>query len=247
MAAHALVIGAGGLGSPVAAVPGHRRRRAASRWWTTTRWTSPTCSARSRTTWRASARPRRSPPQQAIARHQPGVAGARRHGARRRTRCWMSWWPHADVVHRLLRQLRHPPRGQRAPASGTASRWCPAPRSASTARSRVYDTARPACALLRLRVPARRSEFEETRCATMGVFAPLVGIIGAMQAAEALKLLSGAGPSLAGRLQMLDGRTMEWSEVRVPRNPACPVCANGCHPGLAGIARSPRSHLGRVR
>jgi molybdopterin-synthase adenylyltransferase len=68
-------------------------------------------------------------------------------------------------------------------------------------------------------------EFEETRCATMGVFAPLVGIIGAMQAAEALKLLSGAGTSLAGRLQMLDGRTMEWHEVRVPRNPACPVCS----------------------
>jgi len=58
------------------------------------------------------------------------------------------------------------------------------------------------------------------------VFAPLVGIIGAMQAAEALKLLSGAGPSLAGRLQMLNGRTMEWSEVRVPRNMECPVCAN---------------------
>ena len=68
-------------------------------------------------------------------------------------------------------------------------------------------------------------DFEETRCATMGVFAPLVGIIGAMQAAEALKLLSGAGTSLAGRLQMLDGRAMEWSEVRIPRNLACPVCA----------------------
>ena len=65
---------------------------------------------------------------------------------------------------------------------------------------------------------------EETRCATMGVFAPLVGIIGAMQAAEALKLLSGAGPSLAGRLLMLDGRAMEWNEVKVPRNPTCPVC-----------------------
>jgi molybdopterin/thiamine biosynthesis adenylyltransferase len=71
---------------------------------------------------------------------------------------------------------------------------------------------------------APSDEFEETRCATMGVFAPLVGIIGAMQAAEALKLLSGAGSSLAGRLQMLDGRAMEWNEVRVPRNPACPVC-----------------------
>ena len=69
------------------------------------------------------------------------------------------------------------------------------------------------------------SSFEETRCATMGVFAPLVGIIGAMQAAEALKLLSGAGQSLAGRLLMLDGRAMEWSEVRIPRNLRCPVCA----------------------
>jgi molybdopterin/thiamine biosynthesis adenylyltransferase len=68
-------------------------------------------------------------------------------------------------------------------------------------------------------------EFEETRCATMGVFAPMVGIIGAMQAAEALKLLSGAGPSLAGRMLMLDGRAMEWNEMRVPRNPHCPVCA----------------------
>ena len=66
--------------------------------------------------------------------------------------------------------------------------------------------------------------FEETRCATMGVFAPLVGIIGAMQAAEALKLLSGAGTSLDGRLQMLDGRSMEWNEIRLPRHGDCPVC-----------------------
>jgi len=72
---------------------------------------------------------------------------------------------------------------------------------------------------------APAEDFEETRCATMGVFAPLVGIVGAMQAAEALKLLCGAGTSLAGRLQMLDARSMEWHEVRVPRNPACPVCA----------------------
>ena len=68
-------------------------------------------------------------------------------------------------------------------------------------------------------------EFEEARCATMGVFAPLVGIIGSMQAAEALKLLSGAGPSLAGRMLMLDGRAMEWNEMKVPRNPHCPICA----------------------
>jgi molybdopterin/thiamine biosynthesis adenylyltransferase len=66
--------------------------------------------------------------------------------------------------------------------------------------------------------------FEEERCATMGVFAPLVGIIGAMQASEALRLLAGVGTSLAGRLQMLDGRGMEWTEMRVKRDPACPVC-----------------------
>ena len=92
----------------------------------------------------------------------------------------------------------------------------------------VYDT-RDAASPCYACVFAPSDEFEETRCATMGVFAPLVGIIGAMQAAEALKLLSGAGTSLAGRLQMLDGRAMEWNEVRVPRNTACPVC--GCRSG----------------
>ena len=69
------------------------------------------------------------------------------------------------------------------------------------------------------------TSFEETRCATMGVFAPLVGIIGSMQAAEALKLLSGAGQSLAGRLLMLDGRQMAFTEMRLPRDPNCPVCS----------------------
>lgn len=68
--------------------------------------------------------------------------------------------------------------------------------------------------------------FEETRCATMGVFAPLVGIIGSLQAAEALKLLSHAGQTLNGRLLMLDGRSMEFTEVRLPRNAHCPVCGN---------------------
>jgi molybdopterin-synthase adenylyltransferase len=70
-----------------------------------------------------------------------------------------------------------------------------------------------------------REQFEETRCATMGVFAPLVGIIGTLQAAEALKLLSGAGQPLTGRLLMLDGRHMSFTEVRVPRHPDCPVCS----------------------
>jgi molybdopterin/thiamine biosynthesis adenylyltransferase len=66
--------------------------------------------------------------------------------------------------------------------------------------------------------------FEEAQCATMGVFAPLVGIIGTMQAAEALKLLALVGRSLAGRLLMLDGRNMTWTDIRLPRNPHCPVC-----------------------
>jgi molybdopterin/thiamine biosynthesis adenylyltransferase len=66
--------------------------------------------------------------------------------------------------------------------------------------------------------------FEEVRCATMGVFAPLVGIIGTVQAAEALKLLVGIGQSLAGRLQMLDARAMEWTEIRMARQPGCTVC-----------------------
>jgi molybdopterin/thiamine biosynthesis adenylyltransferase len=72
------------------------------------------------------------------------------------------------------------------------------------------------------------SRFEDVACSTMGVFAPLVGVVGAMQAAEALKLLAGIRPSLAGRLQMLDGRAMEWSEVLVARNPGCAVCGARC-------------------
>lgn len=67
-------------------------------------------------------------------------------------------------------------------------------------------------------------DVEELRCAVTGVFAPLTGIIGAMQAAEALKLLIGCGKSLAGRLLLLDGLSMEWREIRVPKDPACPVC-----------------------
>ena len=65
---------------------------------------------------------------------------------------------------------------------------------------------------------------EEARCATMGVLAPLVGVIGAMQALEALKLLAQTGTSLSGYLLMLDARSMEWTRLRVQKNPACAVC-----------------------
>ena len=70
-------------------------------------------------------------------------------------------------------------------------------------------------------------QFEDVACSTMGVFAPLVGVVGAMQAAEALKLLMGVGNSLAGRLLMLDGLNMEWTSIGVGGNDACPVCGAG--------------------
>ena len=66
---------------------------------------------------------------------------------------------------------------------------------------------------------------EEVRCAVMGVFAPLTGIVGSMQAAEALKLLSGAGQPLGGRLLLLDALSMEWRSIRYRKDPACPVCS----------------------
>lgn len=72
---------------------------------------------------------------------------------------------------------------------------------------------------------AEGDELEETRCATMGVFAPLVGIVGAAQAGEALKLLAGVGTSLAGRLLLYDALASSWREMDVPRDPACAVCA----------------------
>jgi len=69
------------------------------------------------------------------------------------------------------------------------------------------------------------TEPEETRCAVMGVFAPLTGIIGAVQAAEALKLLAGAGESLSGRLLLLECLNMEWRSVRLRKDAACKVCS----------------------
>ena len=66
---------------------------------------------------------------------------------------------------------------------------------------------------------------EEVRCAVMGVFAPLTGIVGTLQAAEALKLIARAGTSLCGRLLIIDALGMDFRSVRVPRDPQCKVCA----------------------
>jgi adenylyltransferase/sulfurtransferase len=66
---------------------------------------------------------------------------------------------------------------------------------------------------------------EDMRCSHNGVIAPLVGIIGAIQALETLKLLTGSGVTLDGRLLVLDGLRMQWRELRLQHDPACPVCS----------------------
>jgi len=68
-------------------------------------------------------------------------------------------------------------------------------------------------------------EDSDLRCATNGVFAPLVGMIGTCQAAEALKILMAIGDSLQGRLLLLDALSMEWRTIKLSKDPACTVCA----------------------
>ncbi len=75
-------------------------------------------------------------------------------------------------------------------------------------------------------------DVEEVRCAVMGVFAPLTGIVGSMQAAEALKLAAGIGESLSGRLLMLDALEMTWRSVKFKKDADCGVC------GINGTGRS---------
>jgi molybdopterin/thiamine biosynthesis adenylyltransferase len=68
------------------------------------------------------------------------------------------------------------------------------------------------------------AQVEEVQCSTMGVFAPLTGVIGAMQAMEALKLIAGVGtPS---NFQVFDAKSAEWRSVRVKKDPACAVCGS---------------------
>lgn len=71
---------------------------------------------------------------------------------------------------------------------------------------------------------------ELENCARNGVIAPITGIVGSMQALEAMKLLMGIGRSLRGRLLLLDGLNMEWQTLRLRRNPACPTCGTPAQP-----------------
>ena len=69
------------------------------------------------------------------------------------------------------------------------------------------------------------AEVEEVQCSVMGVFAPLTGVIGAMQAMEAIKFVAGVGESLSGRLQIFDAKSADWRSVKVAKDPACAVCS----------------------
>jgi len=87
----------------------------------------------------------------------------------------------------------------------------------------VFDHREPGSGCYHCLFPAD-ARGDEERCATMGVFAPLVGVIGTMQAMEAIKLLAGIGETLAGRLLLFDARAQRWHEVRLSRDPHCAVC-----------------------
>lgn len=70
---------------------------------------------------------------------------------------------------------------------------------------------------------SRDGEIDET-CTANGVLAPVVGIVGSIQATEAIKVLTGLGEPLMGRLLLLDAATMEWRSLRIPADPKCPIC-----------------------
>jgi molybdopterin/thiamine biosynthesis adenylyltransferase len=101
--------------------------------------------------------------------------------------------------------------------SGAAIGW--------DAQISVYDTRQPQAPCYACLFPPEAA-YEDVACATMGVFAPLVGIVGSVQAAEALKLLAGCGRTLAGRLLMLDARNMAWDSIAIARHAGCAVCGS---------------------
>ncbi len=136
--------------------------------------------------------------------------------------CLDEWAEHSTVVldctddfatrHAINRAcVRH-----RAPlVSGAAIRF--------DGQVSVFDLRDPASACYHCVFPADQ-EVATVDCATMGVFAPLTGIIGTVQASEALKIAGGFGEPASGRLQMLDALRMRWSEIGLRRSPGCPVC-----------------------
>ncbi|HLU77916.1 MAG TPA: molybdopterin-synthase adenylyltransferase MoeB [Burkholderiales bacterium] len=90
----------------------------------------------------------------------------------------------------------------------------------------VYDLRRDDSPCYNCLFP-EEGETDEMRCAVMGVFAPITGIVGTVQAAEALKLIVGIGESLCGRVLLLDALTMNWRSFKLKRDPQCKVCGPG--------------------
>jgi molybdopterin-synthase adenylyltransferase len=220
MQAHALVIGAGGLGSPVALYLG---TAGVGRITLVDHDTVDLTNLQRQIahTLARVGQPKAQSAQQAIAAINPEPR-VRVVAQRADARLLDEWVPAADVVIDCCDNFatRHAinaacVRHAKPLVSGAAIRF--------DGQISVYDTRDVQSPCYACVFPPAE-DFEETLCATMGVFAPLVGIIGTMQAAEALKLLAGVGSSLVGRLQMLDARSMQWSEVRVPRNMRCAVC-----------------------
>lgn len=89
----------------------------------------------------------------------------------------------------------------------------------------VFDLRRPEAPCYACLFP-EGGEVEEVQCAVMGVFAPLTGVAGALQAMEAIKLIAGVGASLGGRLLLLDAKNAEWRTVKVAKDPGCEVCGS---------------------
>jgi molybdopterin/thiamine biosynthesis adenylyltransferase len=115
-------------------------------------------------------------------------------------------------------------KGRKPLVSGAAIRF--------DAQLAVFDLRNPEAPCYACLFP-EDGEVEEVQCSTMGVFAPLTGVIGALQAAEALKLLAGVGESLSGRLQIFDAKTAEWRSVKVKKDPECTACGSrGAEPGF---------------
>ena len=221
LAAHALVVGAGGLGSAALlylASSGIGRITICDG----DRSTSPTCSARSSIARRPSAQPKVA----SAARDARGASIPRSTSRRSRSApapsALAALVRDADVVldcsdnfatrHALNRACV----AARKPlVSGAGIRF--------DGQVAVFDlrSAEAACYHCLF---AEDGAGEEERCATMGVFAPLVGIVGTMQAMEAIKLVAGVGETLAGRLLMFDALASRWHEVRLARDPHCRVC-----------------------
>ena len=87
----------------------------------------------------------------------------------------------------------------------------------------VFDLRKPGAPCYACLFP-EGGEVEEVQCSVMGVLAPMVGAIGALQAMEAIKLVAGIGDS-PGKLLLLDAKNSEWRSVRVAKDPQCAVCS----------------------